>query len=155
MGKLNIASLCNLVVHCNVCRDRKGGRAWRKEISKVFSVPAGWPDFECPLGKPWGYKSTVVNWIILKHTLELPSVAVIEDVCNELLERRLDICKQCEHLCYSLPARHPVCALYSVDGVRCSKPCNFRNLLTSPAGQCPDLENDRWQSINIKPALSC
>lgn len=42
-------------VHCGFCRNRESGRDWRLSLGKVFELPPGAPDFECPHGKPWGY----------------------------------------------------------------------------------------------------
>lgn len=34
----------------------EGGRAWRESLGKVFELPAGIVDFECPYGFKWGDK---------------------------------------------------------------------------------------------------
>lgn len=46
---------CACGIHCRVCRDLDGGRAWRESLAKVFDLPGGVVDFECPNGKPWGF----------------------------------------------------------------------------------------------------
>lgn len=54
--KIALSNLCENVGHCRTCRDREGGGAWRVSLGKVFGLPTGAPDFECPRGKPWGYQ---------------------------------------------------------------------------------------------------
>ena len=44
---------------CAVCRDLKGGRAWRKGMGVFLDLPGG-VDFECPFGIPWGEREVVV-----------------------------------------------------------------------------------------------
>jgi hypothetical protein len=44
---------CRSGVHCATCRDRDGGRDWRKSAAQVFAVPE--IDWECPRGLAWGY----------------------------------------------------------------------------------------------------
>ena len=50
---------CQSHAHCRVCRNLKGGRAWRKSIAKSYELPQAKPeavdvvDFECPYGLPW------------------------------------------------------------------------------------------------------
>ncbi len=39
---------------CRVCRNLAGGREFRESLGRVFALPDGAPDFECPHGKPWG-----------------------------------------------------------------------------------------------------
>ncbi len=50
---------CQLRVHCRACRDLDGGRAFRNSIAEHYELPPGAPDFECPLGVPWGYNPPV------------------------------------------------------------------------------------------------
>lgn len=46
---------CTSGINCGTCRDR-GERAFRASLGTVFVLPADAPDFECPHGKPWGYR---------------------------------------------------------------------------------------------------
>jgi hypothetical protein len=48
---------CRLGLHCPVCRDRIGGRAWRESLAAAFELPSDAPDFACPHGRWWGYRS--------------------------------------------------------------------------------------------------
>ena len=45
---------CRHEAHCGTCRNLEGGRAWREQIAKRFSVPE--VDWSCPRGHEWGYK---------------------------------------------------------------------------------------------------
>lgn len=46
---------CMSAIHCGTCRALESGRAWRVSLGKVFELPPRAPDFDCPLGKPWGW----------------------------------------------------------------------------------------------------
>jgi len=52
---------CRSGFHCRACRDLEGGRAWRESLGKAFRLPAGAPDFPCPLAHPWGYAPPAVG----------------------------------------------------------------------------------------------
>lgn len=43
-------------MHCAICRDRDGGRAWREDVCVMFGAPSGGVEFECPDKKAWGYQ---------------------------------------------------------------------------------------------------
>lgn len=43
---------------CELCRDRERGLNARKTILRIRGIDAP-PDFECPLEKPWGLKSSM------------------------------------------------------------------------------------------------
>ena len=47
--------ICKDRTCCKTCRDKEGGRPWRESVRRVFDLPGGTVDFECPHGKPWGY----------------------------------------------------------------------------------------------------
>lgn len=167
---MDIDVVCEAGVHCGACRDREGQRKWRLSLAEAYVVPAGWPDCECPRGKPWGYRPAerpamqlapqatgpavdTVGWDKLGHALGLPDIAPMEEVLRELAERRLEICERCEHLCRSPLARHPVCAMQSIGVDDCWRPCHFRQLVRSPSGCCPDPAGNRWISIGVQAAL--
>ncbi len=44
---------CKLRVHCETCRDLKGGHNWRESLRKSLTLPNDETDFECPHGVPW------------------------------------------------------------------------------------------------------
>jgi len=44
---------CRSRVHCNLCRDREGGRLWRKKLSEHFRVPNDEVDWVCPYRQTW------------------------------------------------------------------------------------------------------
>jgi hypothetical protein len=48
------SNACRSRLHCITCRDREGGRAWRVNVGRSFSLPVDAPDFDCPYGVPWG-----------------------------------------------------------------------------------------------------
>ena len=53
-----LTSHCTSRGACKVCRNKDGGRIWRKSLSKAFILPQALPnadpvDFECPFGLPW------------------------------------------------------------------------------------------------------
>jgi len=56
--------------HCRLCRQREGGRGWRSGLASRFAIPAGGPDFECPRGRPWGWRppdrglGDTVEWVL-------------------------------------------------------------------------------------------
>lgn len=45
---------CMSKAHCNTCRNKEGGRPWRKGLTSLFVLPDDKVDFECPYGKDWG-----------------------------------------------------------------------------------------------------
>ena len=45
---------CTSGAHCGTCRDREGGRAWRRQIAAAFGLSS--VNWLCPQDKPWGYK---------------------------------------------------------------------------------------------------
>lgn len=48
-----MSQICQSGVHCRTCRDKEGGRDWRRSLT--CEIP-GKPDFECPLGVQWNEK---------------------------------------------------------------------------------------------------
>lgn len=46
---------CTARTHCGACRDKKHGRGLREGWARLYRVPNGLVDFDCPHGKPWGY----------------------------------------------------------------------------------------------------
>jgi hypothetical protein len=62
-----LTSHCQSRAHCSTCRDKEGGRAWRKSTGQVYTLPeapAGAvdpSDFECPYGLPWKEQSDMDN----------------------------------------------------------------------------------------------
>jgi hypothetical protein len=48
---------CTSGLHCQSCRDRKGGLELRIRWGQHFIMPAGGEAFTCPLGKPWGWQA--------------------------------------------------------------------------------------------------
>ena len=52
----DFSEICSKM-HCKTCRDLDGGREWRLDISRYYSV--GSVDFECVHGIPWGGESPV------------------------------------------------------------------------------------------------
>lgn len=45
---------CKTKVHCKTCRSKESGRPWRTSLQKMFELPEGNVDFECPWGETWG-----------------------------------------------------------------------------------------------------
>jgi len=56
MRRFTKTAHCRSGVHCRTCRDREGGRRWRRSIAAHFEVPGGIADFPCPRGRPWGWR---------------------------------------------------------------------------------------------------
>jgi len=44
---------CRARAHCETCRDKTGGKEWRRELKKTFQDIKK-IDFACPAGFPWG-----------------------------------------------------------------------------------------------------
>ena len=44
---------CHMGVHCRACRDKEGGRKWRKAMIKRY--PMDTVDFECPFSGKWDH----------------------------------------------------------------------------------------------------
>ncbi len=44
---------CTTHQHCPTCRNLEGGRDWREDLRKGFTLPDDKTDFECPHGVPW------------------------------------------------------------------------------------------------------
>lgn len=57
MTKQSLAVICQAEVFCERCRSKtEWGRDKRESWAKRFAMPPGGDDFECPLGKPWGFQ---------------------------------------------------------------------------------------------------
>ena len=41
---------CQARVHCGICRQLVAGRQWRQSLAIAYALPAGAPDFACPIG---------------------------------------------------------------------------------------------------------
>lgn len=54
MRGLKKTRICSSRAQCSICRDLEGGRKWRESLGKVFELPGGVIDFECPHGFDWG-----------------------------------------------------------------------------------------------------
>lgn len=57
---IKLSVLCMGGRHCETCRDRDGGREWRRGLSVAYELPANAPDFECIARepRPWGWRWT-------------------------------------------------------------------------------------------------
>lgn len=55
MPSRSLQLLCHGRRHCQACRDRTGGRAFRASVIEIFDVPGGVVDFACPHGLPWDW----------------------------------------------------------------------------------------------------
>ena len=54
MIRLEDSNACRDRVHCLTCRDSgRAGRAWRESLAKLFNLPGGEVNFDCPQGIPW------------------------------------------------------------------------------------------------------
>ena len=51
---LALQIICEGRQHCATCRDLDGGREWRSDLAKAFTLPPDAPDFACPHGFVWG-----------------------------------------------------------------------------------------------------
>lgn len=51
------------MAHCATCRDRRGGAAWRKQISEKYTTAT--TDWECPLGVPWNTNTNA--WLAFRQ----------------------------------------------------------------------------------------
>ena len=47
---------CLSGLHCRLCRQREEGHPWRRALGAHWEMPPGYPEFECPHGKPWGWR---------------------------------------------------------------------------------------------------
>lgn len=92
-------------VHCGTCRNLERGRGWRESVVRFFDLPNNVADFDCPLGRPWGWQpvtdsldaepSTVQK---VAHIVKAPlrfGRALIQRVSVEQRDRRLAICHAC------------------------------------------------------------
>ncbi len=52
--KILINKICRSQAHCSTCRNFEDGHTWRESLGKVFDLPGGVVDFECPEGFDWG-----------------------------------------------------------------------------------------------------
>lgn len=90
---------CRRMVHCRTCRDKEKGRGFRSSIAERYG---GEVDFECPYGGEWG-KVPEKDPSLLKRVKNLTRETVkwvkagAEIVDDEELEKRMSICKGCNH----------------------------------------------------------
>lgn len=64
---------CRSGLICGKCRDREGGRALRAGLGRTLEVPPGAPDYECPLGRPWGFVPPNSAPAIVAHVPPAPA----------------------------------------------------------------------------------
>jgi hypothetical protein len=149
MGRLDLSSICDAVVHCGACRDREGGRAWRESLAKAFAVPAGWPDCECPLGRPWGYIPPPMEQTQQNDQLRPPPSTDV-NVISVMTQDRLAECSRCEAFTETSesqwhrkqdPNAEPQKTCLLVPAA-----CKFRSLLLDPRADCPHKE-PRWRAM--------
>lgn len=138
-----VSDICASGRHCPTCRDREGARPWRTALGQAFELPPGAPDFECPLGRPWGYASAgapvppATHSAMNGHAADAMAAAVVDQTTQQA---RRDICDDCpEHVSreYDLLA----CRL-----IQHGAPCAYTRAVEQ--GQCP---LDRWPAL--QPAV--
>jgi len=102
---------CTSRVHCGTCRNKEGGRSWRKQILSVFKDTDAPEDFECPHGLSWGYtpvrKQVEMDQSVLmkqppisfkKVKSFVQAVFTGKYVSAEIVAERSVICSACEYL---------------------------------------------------------
>ena len=107
---------CKTNLHCNTCRDKEGGRAWRASLVGKFKDIDD-VDFKCPVNYKWGAEITLGRkdrWKELFSEIGLVSgegVAVLwlKSMAAQLQELR-------KH-----PPRHVKCKTRSAHNTRCLK----------------------------------
>ena len=82
---LALAKICARRLHCEMCRDREGGREWRTSLGQYFEVPEGAPDFDCPRGLAWGWRpqwtQRLRRWAAAAASLALPLLLMWRLAC--------------------------------------------------------------------------
>jgi len=111
---------CTGGVHCPTCRDRGGGRHFRRAMAKRFGLDE--VDFDCPHGRPWGAKKGYP----LPRVSDLP--AWVSD--------RVGACRDCED-------RDCPMKIFLL-----KKPCHFSKRVKNPAIRCPRGRWETMTSIN-------
>lgn len=99
---------CQSKAHCQICRNRDGGRAWRRQILDIFKTEVG-EDFACPDGIEWGIKEPP----LMEKPIETDSrpaktlkqaasfgqaILTGEYVSKEILDERIAVCGKCKFL---------------------------------------------------------
>lgn len=79
--KIKTFLFCRGQNHCPTCRDIEGGREWRESLGKVFKLPGGIVDFECPEGFNWGDTPELTD---TPKRLDVPEKVLIHSLirCN-------------------------------------------------------------------------
>ncbi len=56
MARFTDSADCAARLHCETCRAREAGRAFRVSLGGLFALPPGAPDFPCPHGRRWNWR---------------------------------------------------------------------------------------------------
>jgi len=99
---------CSSGSHCKKCRDKDGGRKFRKSLRVVFE-DIDTDDFECPAGKEW---ATFEKRVEKSHFLSLYN----EIMTDETNVHLLSMANQCKEMYYNVPK-----------GITCKSRKEFRN----------------------------
>lgn len=87
-----LTNTCTSNLHCHTCRNKEDGRNWRTLQAKIWEMPPGAPDFECPKergAKPWGY-----NKVPAAGFGDLLTRAI--DKTAEVFGRPVEHCQSCD-----------------------------------------------------------
>ena len=135
---------CHVGAHCSVCRDKEGGRRWRRLIAQRFKVDGvEWP---CPHGKPWGYQPPERTRRPVPHgekgPLGLPYVVPARGSSRTCARERRAICDACEVPAMECEVRYKR-ELQAAGG----KTCWFNRLIRRASSCCP-AEPPKWLAVN-------
>ena len=133
---------CHVGAHCCVCRDKEGGRRWRRLIAQRFEADG--VDWPCPHGNPWGYQPPERTRRSVPHVEKGP-------VGLSYVAERQTICDACEVPAMECEVRYKR-ELQAAGG----KTCWF-NRFTRRASSCCPAEPPKWLAAPItegRPAAS-
>jgi len=125
---------CHVGAHCCVCRDKEGGRRWRRLIAQRFKVDG--VDWLCPHAKPWGYQP-------LERTRRsvLSYVAAGHGTSRTRARERRAICDACEVSAMECEVRYKR-ELQAARG----KTCWFNRFIRRASSCCP-AEPPKWLAV--------
>jgi len=147
---------CHVGAHCCVCRDKEGGRRWRRLIAQRFEVDG--VDWPCPHGNPWGYqppertRRSVLPYVAASHgTLAgrapgraAPAVARCRGstASRTRARERRAICDACEVPALECEVRYKR-ELQAASG----RTCWFNRFVRRASSCCP-ADPPKWSAVN-------
>ena len=142
---------CHVGAHCGVCRDKEGGRRWRRLIAQRFAVDG--VDWPCPHGNPWGHqppeqtRRSVLPHVAAGHGTLAGQACRGSTASRTRARERRAICDGCEVPALECEVRYKR-ELQAARG----KTCWFNRFIRRSSSRCP-ADPPKWLAASVTEGM--